>query len=352
MNPPPTFAAKARAWLARLAGSKPSASAPRCDPALLRQAIEQVVDGVDARLRAVPGYARKLAPAVEQTVAYFTECGQWLAAPVEFSTRRWAADPLVRALFATAAELQRFFSEDPGVRAYFHEHPLADEVYIGLGVTRLERRGFGVAMSGEVLQREAPQTVISFCDYRLFGACDSEQQLRRNIEQRGFGFLIGEALERIVEKEHTAQSREHEQQLLELRLRGLLQKRGAFESLYYESNAGLDDEIARLRTRLLHEREASIPVHGDASVLDGYIAGICEVLADPERHVKRATVRLRIDRMNVKVEAPDAPADELTFSEVTIGSRPPRMVILTRFPRRDLLAARNRFDEAQQSLRP
>ncbi|MCK7578055.1 MAG: hypothetical protein MZV65_21450 [Chromatiales bacterium] len=54
-------------------------------------------------------------------------------------------------------------------------------------------------MSGELIQRDVPQTVISFSDYRLFGACDNEQQLRQNIEQRGFGFLIGEALERIVE---------------------------------------------------------------------------------------------------------------------------------------------------------
>lgn len=352
MNSRPTFIARARAWLARLGSSGQSASAPHCDPALLRQAIEQVVDGVDPRLRAVPGYARKLAPAVEQTIAYFTECGEWLAAPVEFSSRCWAGNPLVRALFATAAELQRFFSDDPGVRAYFHDHPLADEVHIGLGVTRHERHGFGVAMSGEVLQREALQTVISFADYRLFGACDNEQQLRRNIEQRGFGFLIGEALERIVEQENLVREQGQEQRLLELRLRGLLQKRGAFESLYYESNAALDDEIAQLRTRLLHGQEAAAPVHGDATVLDGYIAGICAVLADPERYVKRETVRLRIDRMNVKVEAPDAPADELTFSEVTIGSRPARMVILARFPRRDLLAARSRFDEAQQSLRP
>lgn len=352
MNPHPTFTARAHAWLARLAGSGPSAAAPRCDPALLRQAIELVVDGVDPRLRAVPGYARKLAPAVERTIAYFTECGQWLAAPVEFSARRWAFDPLVRALFATAAELQRFFNDDPGVRVYFHDHPLADEVYIGLGVTRHERHGFGVAMSGEVIQREAPQTVINFSDYRLFGACDNEQQLRQNIEQRGFGFLIGEALERIVEQESRAPERGQEQHILELRLRGLLQKRGAAESLYYESNAGLDDEIAMLRTRLMHEREAYVPVRGESTVLDDYIAGISTVLADPERYVKRETVRLRMNRMNIKIESPDAPADELTFSEVTIGSRPPRMVILTRFPRSELLAAGSRLDEAQQSLRP
>lgn len=281
MNPHPTFTAKARAWLARLSGRSQSATKPRCDPALLRQAIEQVVDGVDPRLRAVLGYSRKLAPAVERTIAYFIECGQWLAAPVEFSARRWAGNPLVRTLFATGAELQQFFSDDPGVRAYFHDHPLANEVYIGLGVTRHERRAFGVAMSGEVIQREVLQTVISFSDYRLFGACDNEQLLRQNIEQRGFGFLIGEALERIVEDQGSTHGREHEKQILDLRLRGLMQKRSALDSLYLESNAGLDDEIAMLRTRLLHEREALAPSSGKTTLLDDYIAGISAVLADP-----------------------------------------------------------------------
>ena len=348
MNLHPTFASKARAWLARLAGSGDSSTAPRCDPVLLRRAIEQVVDGVDPRLRAVLNYAHKLEPAVERTIVYFIDCGQWLAAPVEFSAQRWASDPLVRTLFATAAELQRFFSDDPGVRAYFHDHPLADEVYIGLGVTRRERRTFGVAMSGDVIQRDVPQTVISFSDYRLFGACDNEQQLRENIEQRGFGFLIGEALEQIVEHQSRAHGREHEKQILELRLRGLMQKRSAMDSLYCESNAQLDDEIAKLRTRLMHEQEALALSRGEATVLDDYLAGISAVLADPERYVKRETVRLRINRMNIKVESPDEPGDELTFSEVTIGGRPPRAVVLTRFPRRDLLVARTGLDEAQQ----
>jgi len=347
MNPHPTIAARARAWLTRLAGRGQSASAPRCDPALLRRAIEQVVDGVDPRLHAVPGYARKLAPAVARTIAYFIECGQWLSAPVEFSVRSWAGDPLVRTLFVTAAELQRFFGDDPGLRAYFNDHPLADEVYIGLGVTRHERHAFGVAMRGEVIQREVPQTVISFSDYRLFGACDNEQQLRENIEQRGFGFLIGEALERIVEVQSSAPGHEHEKQLLDLRLRSLMQKRSALDSLYNESNAGLDDEIAMLRTGLMREREALAPLNVKTTMLDDYIAGISAVLTDPERYVKRETVRLRINRMNIKVESPDEPADELTFSEITIGGRPPRSVFLTRFPRSDLLAAHSGLDETQ-----
>jgi hypothetical protein len=98
----------------------------------------------------------------------------------------------------------------------------------------------------------------------------------------------------------------------------------------------------------MHEQEALALSRGEATVLDDYLAGISAVLADPERYVKRETVRLRINRMNIKVESPGEPGDELTFSEVTIGGRPPRVVVLTRFPRRDLLVARSGLEEAQQ----
>jgi hypothetical protein len=87
----------------------------------------------------------------------------------------------------------------------------------------------------------------------------------------------------------------------------------------------------------MHEQEALALSRGEATALEDYLAGISAVLADPERYVKRETVRLRINRMNIKVESPDEPGDELTFSEVTIGGRPPRVVVLTRFPRSDLL---------------
>ncbi len=349
MEPHPTFTTRARAWLARLTGA--GRGAPRCDPALLRQAVEQVVDGVDPRLRALPGYARKLAPAVEHTLGYFIECGEWLAAPVEFSARAWDSEPLVRTLFATVADLHRFFGHDQGLRRFFHDHPLADEAYIGLGVTRHAQQRFGTAMSGEILQREVPQTVIGFSDYRLFGACDSEAGLRRHIEQRGFGFLIGEALERIVEQHATGDGERHEQQMLELRLRALLQKRRAVDALYYESQAALDDEIATLRTRLMHAQEARAARRPGGARLEGYIDAIAAVLSEAEHYVKRETVRLRINRMNVLVESPDEPADELLLSEVTIGSRPPRVVVLVRYPRAELRDERMRLDAARDSLR-
>jgi len=308
-----------------------------------------VVDGVDPRLRAVLGYSRKLAPAVERTIAYFIECGQWLAAPVEFSARRWAGDPLVRTLFATGAELQRFFSDDPG--------------YARISTTIRWR------MRSTSDWRDSPRAArLRHGDERrgdaARGAADRDQLLRlpavRRLRQRAAAapeyrtawlrFLIGEALERIVEDQGGTHGREHEKQILDLRLRGLMQKRSALDSLYLESNAGLMTRLpcfapaSCTSARRLPERRQD---YAARRLYRRHQRGARR----PERYVKRATVRLRINRMNIKVESPDEPGDELTFSEVTIGGRPPRAVVLCRFPRSDLLAARTRLDEAQQSLR-
>jgi hypothetical protein len=101
----------------------------------------------------------------------------------------------------------------------------------------------------------------------------------------------------------------------------------------------------------MHAQEARVARPPGGTVLDTYITAIAGVLADAERYVKRETVRLRINRMNVLVESADEPADELELSEVTIGNRPPRVVVLVRYPRAELHTERMRLDAAQHSLR-
>jgi hypothetical protein len=337
-----TLGERLRAWFSGHRAAAPAC----CSPQVVEQAIEQVVEGVDPRLRAVPRYRKRLAPAVAHTLEYFTECGAWLAAPVEFSARAWSADPLVRTLFATVNDLQRFFSAFRGLREFFRARPDCREALVGLGVTRLERKGVGLALSGELIQREVPQRVLSFADYRLFGASASEAELRRHIEQRGFRFLIGQALERIVEQAAGQPGGHQGASLLRLRLHGLQEKRHAMDSLYAPDSA-LDNEITQLCARLRHERAAT---GGESFPLERELDAVAEVLGRAEHYVSRETVRLRVNRMNVLVGSPDEPADELVLSEVTIGNRPPRVVVLVRYPRAELLPESMNLDRAQNAL--
>jgi hypothetical protein len=347
MGEQPSIAARARAWLARLRPGGAASDGERRRHPALREAIDLVVTGTEPRLRGVSNYGRKLAPAVARMLEYFDACGAWLAAPVAVSAAAWSADPLVRTLFASPGELQELFSASKELRAFFQAHPECPEAYVGLGATRVERRTLGMALSGEVLQREVAQTLVSFADYRVFGACASEAELRRSVERRGFGFLIGEALEQIVEEQNCRLGLEHEQHMLDLKLKALEHKRGAADSLLGASGE-LDAQIGELRARAQRGRHTLGEARASLATLEDYVAHICDVLGRPERYMTQERVTLRVNRMNVKVESPDEPGDELTFSEVTIGRRPPRVVVLARYPRADLLPERDRFDEAQR----
>jgi len=317
----------------------------------LREAIDMVVVGTDPRIRAVANHGRKLKPAVTRMLAYLDSCGRWFAAPSEISAHAWNADPLVRALFANAAELQELFSRDQELRAYFRDHPGCHEVFVGLGVTCRERHALGVALDGDLLQREVAQTVLNFTDHQVFGACSSESELRANVERRGFGFLVGEAIERIVERSRHRRGLEEQQHLLHLELKALEHKRGAVDMLS-DAAGSLDGRIAQLREQVVRGQQAIGQAHAHHTTLEDYITCINEVLGHPEAHLMQKQVSLRVNRMNIKVYSPSEAGDQLRFTEITIGRRTPRVVLLGRFPRADLLPERDPLDEAERLLGP
>jgi hypothetical protein len=317
----------------------------------LREAIDMVVAGTDPRIRAVISYGRKLKPAVERMLAYLDSCGGWFAAPSEISAHAWGTDPLVHALFANAAELQGLFSNDQELRAFFRDHPECQEAFVGLGVTRHEHHTLGMALNGDLLQREVAQTVLNFTDYHVFGACGSESELRANVERRGFGFLVGEALESIVERSRHRRGLEEQQHLLHLELKALEHKRGAVDMLS-DAAGSLDGRIAQLRAQVLQGQQAIGQEREHRTTLEDCIACINEVLGHPEDHLMQKQISLRVNRMGIKVDSPSESGDQLRLTEITIGQRTPRVVLLGRFPRADLLPERDPLDEARRLLGP
>jgi hypothetical protein len=348
MNPLLLIRSWARQQLTRL-HHQPDVERRRNIP--LREAIDMVVAGTDPRIRAVVNHGRKLKPAVARMLAYLDSCGGWFAAPSEISAHAWNADPLVHALFANAAELQQLFSRDQELRAYFREHPGCQEVFVGLGVTCREQHTLGVALNGDLLQREVAQTVLNFTDHQVFDACGSESELRANVERRGFGFLVGEALERIVERSRQRRGLEEQQHLLQLELKALEHKRGAVDMLS-DAAGSLDERIAQLREQVVRGQQTIGQEHAHHTTLEDYITCINEVLGHPEKYLMQKQVSLRVNRMNIKVYSPSEAGDQLLFTEITIGRRTPRVVLLGRFPRADLLPERDPLDEAQRLLGP
>jgi len=338
-----------RSWLARLLSVLLPFSGERRQNPQLREAIELVATGTDPRIRGVPNYGRKLAPAVEHMLEHFTACGGWLSPPIEMSTRAWGSDPLVRTLFTSSEELHRLFGQNKELRTFFTEHPELDQAYVALTATRHERKSLGMGLNGDVLQRDIPQTMLGFSDFRVFGTSASEAELRAHVSHRGFGFLIGEALDQIVEEHLRRHGSEDEERILSLQLKALEHKKRAADALF-DATCALDEKIKQLRERVLRQPHAVVQQTPSRTTLEDYITQINAVLGQPERYITQERVTLYVDRMNIEHETAGDDAAPITLSEVTIGQRPPRVVILARYPRSELPLATDRLDEAAHLL--
>jgi len=176
-------------WLghSRSAGQARAARKARVD-----DAIEQVIDGIDPRLRMVGGYARTLRPAVERALAYADEACARIPGPLEFNRRSWSGDPTVHALFATAEDLRRVFSRNGAVKALFAQHHSSEvtHAYAVLGMALEERHVLGIEQDGDIIRRDVPQVNVSFGDHRVTHAAPDEEGLRRDLRQRALNELI------------------------------------------------------------------------------------------------------------------------------------------------------------------
>lgn len=160
--------------------------------------VEQVVDSIDPRMRGIARYAWKIRPAVVRMLDYAGEACSVVPGPIEFSRHAWSNDPCVRALFATATELQAAFSRTPDIAEYF-KSPVPTHAYAVLGMQKTEKTTFGAEMYGEIIRRDVPQISVSFGDHRISDPAPDEQELRARIRERALNELIAQALFKVGE---------------------------------------------------------------------------------------------------------------------------------------------------------
>jgi hypothetical protein len=311
----------------------------------IAETVERVVQTTNPRLRFLGRYKKRLAPAVTASLNYAREIVASIPAPHEASAAGWNADPCVRAFFATSDDIKQVFSRAPEVRAYFTQNPAAERAFALISMAMVERKILGMALEGDVMRRDVPQTTMSFGDYRVRFCMPTESDLKQEIERRIVDQLALEGLARMTDDRSLRERLEKERALLNVRLR-LLERQGVGMG-----GAGSADqsEITRLEAQLEENTRKLDDTGSGADVLDCELERLCEVLADPAQHFQISNRRLRLDRMNVILaENSLQPGEEIEFTVgQTFGSQPQkRAFAFVCFARTDLPAGRIRYNEA------
>ena len=293
-------------------------------------AVENVVDGTDSKIRLVPGYRKKLQGTIRDSLEFADDLVNQIPLAIEVSSSTFTSDPYVNAFFTNVTDLQSIFSHSSEVQDYMADcHDKNARCCALLCMQRTEKTVMGMELSGNMVKKDVMQTAVSFSDHRVYSPAPSETETRKGLKNCLFQGLVTNALERIVQlrlESHQLQSRH---QMLHARLRRHKKQTGNGN----QATRGIEEtgmELKKIEKKMLHA-----PLLTPQIMLQQVI----DIFSKPDEFVQVRKLQLRLNKMGIKISGDSAQADnKLNLTEVRIGNNPPRVVTLAMFPRKELLA--------------
>jgi len=322
-------------------------SAADGDRQLIVDTIDAFVETIEPRLRQASHHRDKLAGNVAHTLAHLRKLGAQLPhEPLLLSRAAWSQDPYVRSFFAAPEDVARCIGRSDEVREFFGAHSACAEACALLGMQRKERTVLAPQLQGEVLRQDVEQTTVGFSGHRLIAVASDLAQSRVEVGRRIMERLAQLVLARVVQAGERAQDRQLQKAMLATRLRMLRSARDGMAQLVTEGS-NIEQQISDLEREMKAMAAGQDGPQSRAS-LDSTIDHMNAVLANPEQHVALAQVRLRLNRMGVKVEPGAGDGDALELSELSIGEGLHATIAFVRIardevpPKEDLLAQAQR----------
>ncbi|WP_321788361.1 hypothetical protein [Paraburkholderia sp. J94] len=322
---------------------------PHSDSMRLAEMIDRTI-AINPRLKHARRHNERLADAVGVALAYIDELIGSLPPAHEANSATWSTDPLIRAFFATPDDLAKMFSRSQALRDYFDRNPSMSHAYATLGMAMTERHVLGVALEGELVRHDVPQTQICFSDHRIIICAQTEIELHDAIARRLVDQLALEGLSRLAADRRDLLARGRE--LLEARV-ALLERQGTgVRSVLGERPDDDADELARLQIQIDENARSLASLRVPTEAIEFELDRVCHVCAHPADALYIEARRIRLDLLNVVREDETQASREIEFRVARIPGDPPRTraFTLVRYPRSELLPGGLHIDAAMRAL--
>ncbi len=304
-------------------------------------AIDRVIDGIDSRLRLVPGYRAQLLPAVQRSLDYISTLVDQVPGPLDMSRKNFVSNPEVRAYFATPDSLQSVFSCGSEVRTFFSEHQNATHCYALLCADKQVKQHVGSAMVNNKVQRDVMQQSISFYDHKLMSPASNEAGVRQGIKECIFDGLITYTLQQIAAIKNERRELQNQRRILHAQLRVRQNQGGGLSALLMQAQQQQDQttpQIARQLSEAEHRLEAMLE---KKDVLRFYLNEIVSLLDCPEAFITLQVACLKLNDMGVLMQPDATSASTVCFSELDISNVLKRVVTIVRYHKADLDCKQN-----------
>lgn len=302
------------------------------------EAVERVIDGIDARLRLVPSYQQKLHAAVSTALDHIDRLVDRVPGPVDMSRRAFTSSPTVRSYFASPDALQDIFINSAELQDYYSNinNCESDTCYALMCTNKQEKSLVGSGLVNDVVRHDLLQTSVNFFDHKVLSPAASAEEVRQGVKQCIFDGLITHALLHIAGIKARRRDLQDQQRILYSQLRTRQARGNGLSAMLAESyqNHVNSDDIEQQYQQTGQQLEQMLDKQ---DVLTFYLEEIRKILARPEEFIRLKESCFQLNDMGIKVEG-SAPQTSSTvcFSEIEIANVMKRVVTVVSYHRAEM----------------
>ncbi|MGB5198375.1 MAG: hypothetical protein WBN68_04360 [Sedimenticolaceae bacterium] len=301
------------------------------DRVALHRGIEELVELVDPRLRGMPGYRSRLAPALQHAVKVADALVAGLSDPLWVDRRSWSQQPLLRAYFTSADVMQEILDNSNELRDFLTSAAArgADEVYAAMGMRMTRSTSLQTELKGDVLLRDQQRTVVTFSDHRLGAFAIDQESFKKSLRRRLLEEIAMRAMQRIMGLRTQREALQEEKTRLQWKLKMYQKQSDGIGGLWHDQGR-LERHIQGLEEQLGDTREGLQDLLTRAGDIEDFLDTTAEALQNIDQTVSMDWHTLYVDAMNVEA-SPEAGRSGLSLCAIRIGRRQPRIVQLIKF---------------------
>jgi hypothetical protein len=305
---------------------------------------------MNPRLKNARDYEKRLTRALTTALQYTDDLVASLPPIRDANADAWSSDLAIRAFFATRDDLLQAFSRSETLRAYFDSRGDLTDACAVLGMAMTERHVLGVALEGNSVRHDVPQTTLCFSDHRVKICSDSDRSLRAEIGRRMVDQLALEGLASLAANQRGLVKQS--QSLLEERVALLEQQGTGMRAVVGAPLTTGSGELDRIQTQMEENSQALARLRMPGQLGELELEYVCNVFSTPSDHLYVRSRRVRLDMMNVIRPEGGQAGHEIEFHSARIPGNPAvmRAFVLVRFPRRELLPFGLNIDAALRAI--
>jgi len=312
------------------------------------RAIDKAVSLTNPSLKLLPDYQTRLARGASISVRYIRDLVLSLSPAIKVSAANWASDPALRAFFVSAEDIPETLGRSNSLRTLFDKFPGLDEAYFILVMKYNEQRAFGLALQGDVVQRDVVQTVVGFSDHQVRICGHEDKEIRRLLGAQAYEYLVAQALSEIGEDRSERRELANERELIRSRLR-LLRQQGPGLGSIFGSAPPPSRQLLQLEAQLLENERQMEALGSPQSALSDELDTLCAVLEHPGSYLQGEQLSLRLSSLNTVMDTGDADTVspvEFSLARLTGVPQIERAFVMARFARSEMPSVQIDFDKA------